>query len=301
MNKFIAKLMLMAGLLFMAVAKTHAVVISTSFAQQTIGVTNSILIRRGESVYYAVTSTSANLSGTMKLQYSKNGSVFQDTDISTASSTSGYGAIGYPTPFSGVAYADEYGSDTVYFRWKVLLSSGTEFVLTLKDQDDPVSVLKNNKRADVVSFYDDSIRLAGSLFSDRFQLQGSSNATVIELSSATQLKWGAEDPVNKRYSLNRTTIDKTFSVIRSTSGESATTGAITLVATPTISTQTATNGDLAIFHCRTSSITFQDNSTLSGSALRLGATTRALGLGDILAMLFHDGYWYEFFFVNNVQ
>lgn len=51
----------------------------------------------------------------------------------------------------------------------------------------------------------------------------------------------------------------------------------------------------------TALIVVQDEGTLTGSKLQLGAATRSLGKGDVLRLRYNstDAYWYETGFVNN--
>lgn len=79
-------------------------------------------------------------------------------------------------------------------------------------------------------------------------------------------------------------------------------GAVTITATPTIA-DGANDGQI-IYLFGTSdanSVTVQDNGTLVGSNLELGAATRLLGNGDILVLMFDstNSLWYEVSFANN--
>ena len=77
------------------------------------------------------------------------------------------------------------------------------------------------------------------------------------------------------------------------------TGALTSTATPFISTTSAISGQVITIMGGTNALTLQDNGTLSGSLLELGAATRALGAGDILRLRYYNGKWWEEAFVNN--
>lgn len=84
-------------------------------------------------------------------------------------------------------------------------------------------------------------------------------------------------------------------------------GNITLTSTPSIATMTAAgvpfaSGSFLILSSTVSaSVTFQDEGTLSGSKLQLGASTRTLGQFDTLQLIFDaaDGYWREVSYGNN--
>lgn len=78
-------------------------------------------------------------------------------------------------------------------------------------------------------------------------------------------------------------------------------GAVTLISTPTIAD--SNNGrTIRIFGTSdANAVTLQDEGTLPGSNLQLGAATRVLGLGDIL-VLYYDGtttQWFEQSFTDN--
>jgi hypothetical protein len=77
------------------------------------------------------------------------------------------------------------------------------------------------------------------------------------------------------------------------------TGTLTLTSTPTVSTTTAVSGQELTFLGGANPVTFTDNATLSGSLLKLGATTRALAVGDTLTLVYYNGLWYEKAFANN--
>lgn len=79
-------------------------------------------------------------------------------------------------------------------------------------------------------------------------------------------------------------------------------GAITLTSTPTIAA--GLDGDIVMILGTSvaNTITVQDNATLAGSNLKLGATTRLIGSGDILVLCYDttSGFWHEVSFANNV-
>lgn len=78
-------------------------------------------------------------------------------------------------------------------------------------------------------------------------------------------------------------------------------GAVTLTSTPTI----ADGSDGQIVYVfgtdNTNTITVQDETTLAGSNLELGAVVRLLGAGDILVLMYDStlAAWYEVSFANN--
>lgn len=79
-------------------------------------------------------------------------------------------------------------------------------------------------------------------------------------------------------------------------------GAVVLVATPTI-TAPATDGQLLLIQGTdaTNTVTLQDEGSLAGTGLELGAATRVLGLGDTILLTWDSGTsrWYEVAFSNN--
>lgn len=79
-------------------------------------------------------------------------------------------------------------------------------------------------------------------------------------------------------------------------------GAVVLVATPTI-TAPATDGQLLLIQGTdaTNTVTLQDEGSLAGTGLELGAATRVLGLGDTILLTWDSATskWYEVAFTNN--
>jgi hypothetical protein len=73
-------------------------------------------------------------------------------------------------------------------------------------------------------------------------------------------------------------------------------GAVTLTSTPSITAPVADGQFLLIQGTHdTNTLTVQDSGTLPASGLRLGANTRALGLGDILLLTWDaaQNSWFE--------
>lgn len=79
------------------------------------------------------------------------------------------------------------------------------------------------------------------------------------------------------------------------------TGTLTSQVIPFITTTTASGVQYTRFLIigGTNTFTLQDNGTLSGSRLNLGATTRALGDGDTLELILSGAEWREISFTNN--
>jgi hypothetical protein len=79
-------------------------------------------------------------------------------------------------------------------------------------------------------------------------------------------------------------------------------GAVVLIATPTI-TAPATDGQLLLIQGTdgTNTVTLQDEASLAGTGLELGAATRVLGLGDTILLTWDSttSKWYEIAFSNN--
>lgn len=288
MMKYSVKYALLVAMLFVGAASAEAgVVISTQLAQNTLGATQRILTRRGETMTYLVKSTSPMLSGNFVLQQSNDGQNWENTGVSTESTTSG---IGFESSFTGTMITDE---DTMYYRWRVVLASGASVVLELRDNDDIVSVIKNNKRVDVLTINDESMSFVGTNIPDKTRVGLSSAGLNVEITSATQFRTSPATEISKRYTGTILQLEKGWTIIGSTG-----TG-LTLSARPTISTETATAGDEVTFICNTSSITFQDDKvTLQGTALLLGAATRSCGVNDMISFVYLNGFWREKWFSN---
>lgn len=83
----------------------------------------------------------------------------------------------------------------------------------------------------------------------------------------------------------------------------STSGALIMAATPAISTTTATNGQTMILRGVSASNTFtlQDQGTLSGSLIELGAATRVISDKKVLFLLYDStlGEWLEQSYGNN--
>lgn len=79
-------------------------------------------------------------------------------------------------------------------------------------------------------------------------------------------------------------------------------GAVVLTATPTI-TAPATDGQLLLIQGTdgTNTVTLQDEASLAGTGLELGAATRVLGLGDTILLTWDSAVskWFEIAFSNN--
>lgn len=323
MKSIMNKVCLLAGILLACVPAAHATtgVSVSSFTQ--MGSANSpivpavLYVRAGEGAQAILTSTAPlNQGTTVNFEVSTNFSNWLVL-FSTATGSGGFGP-GISTLLAPV-------SQDSFYRWNIISTQtagsnagGVPFTLTIRDLDDtnPRLVIKNYKQQDSVYYNDDSVQMFGALRPDRTQYQQANSfdqvasSDGIIMSSYTQIGWGLTVPANKTYgqsvvfSTNTVYVDRSFVVIRAT-GVAAQAGdgtnGITLSAKPTISTDTANNGDTVAFMARTSSITFTDNGASAGTALRLGATTRAVGLGDILELMFWNGFWYENRFINNQE
>lgn len=77
-------------------------------------------------------------------------------------------------------------------------------------------------------------------------------------------------------------------------------GAITVTATPTIATTTATNGQIfEIMSSTASAITLKDNDSTTGTLLQFTSNTASRTLnttGDVIAFRYYNGTWYEVYF-----
>lgn len=77
-------------------------------------------------------------------------------------------------------------------------------------------------------------------------------------------------------------------------------GAVTLTSAPTIAAGTEGEVIFIVGQSNTNTVTVQDRGTLASSNLRLGATTRTLGNGDVLALIYDGTLWSEMYFANNL-
>lgn len=308
-KKLIQSGLMLAALMFVCVpssVQAIGVSISSTASCSACQPIPAFLARRGDSISATMISTGGFLPGTTaQLESSTN---FSNWKIEASTAVSFPGVIGLN--LTGVSLALGPVNQDTYYRWNVLQSSGGAAIYTISDNDDPVvPAVKNNKQADTFGIFDDSVRIMGaSLFADIYTLQPSSGGSAISLSSSTQMVWRTAASTTNYRSYSgpggMIPLDKSFTII-GTTGSIADVGVgnsgISLSATPTISTATAINGDQVMFIGAVSSITFSDNGTLVGSALKLGATTRAVGLGDMLGLIYLNGFWREEYFVNNFQ
>lgn len=306
------KLLLLAGLFLACVQVSHATQgLNISSVTNISGIPFVFRTSANEAVAGTLVSTAPLNSGcTATFEWSTNASAW--TVMFTT-------VIGVPGSLNAPFNVTMPPMQTVSFwRWNIKVDTGNSQIpmtANIRDVDDlSQPVFKNNKGQDAAYINDDSMNIFGTVKPDRYQYQTASSSGVITISSTSQLVWNNPSPLNTTYSFSvlfatyQAVVDKTFVVIQTTG--SATLGGagergVTLSATPTISTDTAVNGDRIVFECQTSSITFQDATTFSAAnrttALRLGASVRACGLGDLLALIYYNGFWREEYFINNIN
>lgn len=170
---------------------------------------------------------------------------------------------------SGTQYAGEIPA---FFRFRVSTQTAGTFVTTLVDDDDFVGELRNNKKVASVTFTDERVIVPKLTYAP-------TGDTAIILGAT--------------HTFTNYTFPNSFVIVTSTGGP------LVMSATPTISTTTARTGDIYIIQSTTATITLSDNDTVAGTLLELGSTTRALGVGDILAVIYRAGKWWELYFANN--
>ena len=160
-------------------------------------------------------------------------------------------------------------------------------------------VYKEDKMKNIFSAVILTVLLAGMAAAQNvnvYKSQGGNSQTFAATSLLSMAGRIAFTPLTSYSSVNVSTsfspVNSTFLVINGS-------GTITSTATPAISTLTAVSGQELLIMGGANVVTFQDNGTLSGSLLELGNTTRALGAGDILKLIYYSGKWYEIGFVNN--
>lgn len=102
-----------------------------------------------------------------------------------------------------------------------------------------------------------------------------------------RLGYFTRNPVPNRAITLSVTTNSTLTISAGTIPVVGNGGAITLVSTPTVSTNAADNELIRIMGTSASStVTFQDSGTLANSSLKLNAATITLGLGDCLTLQF---------------
>ncbi len=198
--------------------------------------------------------------GRIVLQKSRNQQAWTPLDISTTNNAGGI--------YTGVVSNDDH---PYYFRWQASTITAGSFVTELTDNDDFVKQEVGLKKAPVLKIHDESVRFPQRVVYDV--------GSTVALSSNTPL--------------NQDNLPRYFNVITSSGG------AITMNTTPAISTTPYADGTMYMIQSATATVTFQDDGTLSGSLLELGSTTRALGVGDILILVYRSGKWWEAGFFNN--
>lgn len=296
MKTMLKQLVLLGVILMASMQSVYAISVSSQPINPPIDFVGlPFLIHGNESVSYLITSTvtTANVHySTISFEYSSDYQNWR-TEFTTAPQATAHWSVTGLLPPKQIK---------TYYRFRVLGSSGASAVITISDVDDEVSYMKNNKKVDTFVLNDESLDIHASLHADRYTYQVDPSSTIIHLTSHTQLQWGNDPPVDKLYSGPIAKIKNRYNIIVSTAGFGATgQSTFTLTALPTISTQTAHDGDVLTFECHTSSITFSDEVTLPGSALKLGGATRFCGNNDIIEFIFYKGFWRERFFTNNME
>lgn len=204
-------------------------------------------------------SLTGTATGTALIQVSRDGVNYEPTGVQAV----GTGAVSETGTLAP-------GDKAAYYRWYISTITAGSFVTSLYDNDDFTAEIRNNKGQPNVQIYDDSFR-----FLQRMVL---SPAGTVALSSTTQL--------------DMQTFKDSFVVVTSTGG------AITLSATPTIGTTGAVDGTVFIIQSATATVTLSDDDSVAGTKLELGDTSRALGVGDIIGLIYRNGSWWELFFSN---
>jgi hypothetical protein len=218
-----------------------------------------LMLQPRESLGYKITGTAT---GTVIIEHSQTGRDYSSTGVSSVN-------------IWGSTTTGNINTDVRdFFRFRVTTITAGTFNLTLTDNDDFVQEALNLKGLPVLKVYDESVRLEGrQVFAPGY------NGSSLPLATTTELT-----PLN---------LDRTFMLVTSTGG------ALTVGSLPTISTTSAVTGSLYIIQSTTATVTFSDNGTVAGTLLELGSTTRALGVGDILVLIYQGGKWWEMGFYNN--
>lgn len=204
--------------------------------------------------------SSGTYTGTVLLEKSRDSVNYEPIGISTANQVD--------NAFTGTIYNGDEGQ---FFRFRISTITAGTVEAYLYDRDDLVNFIKNRKSVEKVYAYDDTVRL---------------NTKLVYTPEATVT-------LNSTTEIDETIFKNTFNVITSSGG------ALLMASVPTIDTTRPVDGTMLIIQSSTNTVTFQDAGTLAGSGLELGSNTRALGVGDILELIFRNGSWYEIGFYNN--
>lgn len=260
MKKILATmLLLMVGF----VGKSQAALIQKSISSTTFvsgfAASDVLLLNPRESLNYTLTG---GATGTIHLERSVDGSNYTVLLSTTNNPTTGR--------LSGTQFS---GEQTSFYRWRASTMTGAgSFNVALEDNDDFVGEIRNNKKVPSITFTDERV------YVPKLRFEPTGETAIVVRSTDTLL------PSN---------FPKSYAII------TATGSAMVMTSVPTISTAAAVLGDIYIIQSTTATITVQDDGTLAGSALELGAATRALGVGDILGLIYRGGKWWELFFANN--
>jgi hypothetical protein len=301
MKNAMLKVCLLGAVITASVQVSHGVSVSSQPVNVASGAVGApFLIQANESISYLITSTCPTDSvnrATVTIQYSDSLSNWK-TEVTTAPTASALWSVSGSLPIK---------SRKTYYRFKINEYSGATggIVITLKDNDDAVAVWKNNKGVDIVTLKDESLNVAGAMKALHETYVTDTSSAIVMISSNTQIQWKNAPPVDRVWNGGGSVIVKSrFVQFVTTAGLAGSVDAAyvpTLTAKPIISTVTATNGDIITFMCLSSSATFSDNATVSGTGMKLATGKRTLGFGDILQVIFYNNIWYEMFYVNNEQ
>lgn len=309
MKSIMNKVCLLAGILLACASLSHATTgvsqssVTVPFIQGTsVQPIPAFLIRHGKSVYAQVVSTAG--SGTPA-------SLTDGTTVNIEASTNMTNWVVVASTASGIQGRINVSSFTfapvavdTYYRFNVLASSNCPLNLTFRENDDVVQGFKNNRGQDNVIMNDDSLNVFGTLKPNRFQFQQHASTEVnnlVKISSYTQFVLGPLGAAPKQYSLsfssNIQLLESNLVLVTYTDAPSSS----TMLSTPVISTQTATNGDIITFIVQNSTVAFNSDNITANTGLKLGASTRSVQPGGVLQLIFCNGFWRELFFANNNQ
>lgn len=290
MKKVIIMFGLLGAMVMASIQLSYAVSVSSQPVRPEIGfVGTPFLIQENESISYIIASTGGavgTVMSTVAFQYSSNNQNWY-TELTTApAAAAGTWSITGELPIK---------LSKTYYRFKILGSSGNATEITMYDNDDEVMVVKNNKNVDTLILSDESLQLKGSIRPTFYKYEIDASSPLIYISTGMQFKWGRTSPKNKdTWTGPSVKLNSSYIVLTSTFGGSVRNN-VTLTARPTITTETAKNGDVLMFESNISSITFTSG---TNTGLLLGSSTRILKLHDILQLIFRNGYWREVNYTN---
>lgn len=239
---------------------------------------NALLLRNGQTVNYKIQNGVNPNFATVLLEKSCDGSNFKGLDVAVSTTNNSNGSIVQDTiPVEGCP------GGKVWYRFRTSSYTSGISSTTLNEVD-----------AVEGSFYNKQAESIFDLYSGGVKANGYSKIGLLSFTQTANAAMGAatEIPVVTSYA---TIVSTGLNVL--------------VTATPSISTATLQGGTtsiadgtfLIITSTASQTITLQDEGTLTGSKLQLGASTRAISIYKVLTLIYSavDGYWREKSYASN--